>query len=101
MRTIILGLADESESQLVDELGNELIASFSVTDYELSAEKTVYLLHGYESAGVYADAFMKFNLVDEDDNQLVDELGNELIARMNIFTRLIHAEETKRILHGG
>lgn len=101
MRSLTVHLVDSEGNQLVDESGNELVANIQITDYGLSAESSKLILHGYSAAGEYNNSVLTYNLVDQDGNQLVDEGGNELVARVMFHARLLHAQETPNILHGG
>ena len=101
MRSKIYNLVDENGVQLVNENGDELIASISLTDYLLSAQVSPLTLHGYSGKWTRQEAAKFYLLVDESGNYLTDENGVLLGGRLLVSSNLFYAESSRMILHGG
>jgi hypothetical protein len=101
LRNVSFNLVNQDGDQLVDESGNELVANVQLNDFEVSAYDSKTILHGPQPAGFYDVGYYPFWLTDESGNLLVDESGNELIARINVGLRVMHAGHSVTMVHGG
>lgn len=101
LRNVSFNLVNQDGDQLVDESGNELIANVQLNSFEVSANSSNFILHGAVPAGHYGVGNYAFFLVDQTGSQLVDESGNELIARINLGLRILHASHSTSMVYGG